>query len=1249
MHTPWQISIDTGGTFSDCIAIDPSGNLHRSKVLSSGRVRAEIRSILAPTQLAIDRSWLGTHAIFAGYDCEWQVGSRMGTAKVLSWNPDEETLTLEERLPTRLYAGSVISLTAYEEAPTLAIRLMTGTPLTDPLPPMEVRLGTTKGTNALLEQKGAKVCLITNEGLADLLRIGTQARPNIFELNIRQTPPLFHAVRTVSARLDAKGEIIQELSSQEIDQLIQQVRAVGGDAIAISLLHAYQNPVHELRIKAAMLEAGLSHISCSHEMSRNIKLLPRTQTAVANAYLHPLLEAYLGRVAEPLQKGRVDIMGSAGTLYSRTEFFPVDSLLSGPAGGVVGAAASARRLGIERLLTLDMGGTSTDVARVDAQFEYQYETNVGDLSIMRPSLAIETVAAGGGSICWFDGQKLQVGPESAGAHPGPACYGNGGPLTITDVNLLAQRMDPTAMKIPISWEAAKSALATLTEQSGLAPQEILGGCLQIANEKMAAAIRNISLQKGYDPQVYTLLAFGGAGGQHACQIADLLGINSILIPYEAGILSAVGIQTSKEEHLRSRQLLAPWQDIQASLSQLFDELAEEAKHFFASTESQIADSIEIKRTLIFLRFKGQDHSLELPYEPDPDQMEQAFRTAYEHLYGHWLAGRPLEVDKIQVTVGLIQTKERIRAHPPTKSYQANPARTLAGGMAIYDWEELRPGARVKDKGIIVSPFGTLVIDAGWQLDIQEDGQARLTRQNRKHRTNKQYDHRIQLELFTRRFQSVAEEMGAMLERTSFSVNVKERLDFSCALLDVNGKLVVNAPHIPVHLGSLGVCVRLVKEQIEIGPGDVIITNHPAYGGSHLPDITLIQAVFSPEGKHIGYVVNRAHHAEVGGKRPGSMPPDATHLAEEGVVIPPTYLLHKGIPQWDVITHLFQEAAFPTRNLAENLSDLQAGLASLQVGQQRMRELCEQFGTDQVETYLIALLDYTAQRLTDRLWQLGSQKLRAIEYLDDGSPLQVEIGIEAGKAKLDFSGTASEHPTNFNANPAIVYSCVLYVLRVLMDQNLPLNEGLLAPIEIHIPSGLLNPDFSSSPLSSPAVVGGNVETSQRLTDCLLKAFGLAAGSQGTMNNLLFGNREFGYYETIGGGVGAGPGFDGAHAVHQHMTNTRITDPEILEFRYPVRLEEFAVREDSGGVGKWQGGNGIIRELRFLEPIALTLLSQHRKEAPYGLLGGESGKTGKQFIIKANGDRISLEGIEGANLEAGDRIRILTPGGGGYGNT
>ncbi|MDN5205602.1 hydantoinase B/oxoprolinase family protein [Fulvivirgaceae bacterium BMA10] len=1251
----WKIWIDTGGTFTDCLAYDPDGNYHSLKVLSNSSLRGRLLEAIDDYTVKISINWPIDQDIFSGYTFRILKDNFSGQIAKIDFGAS--TLTLKHKLPDLIESPLDFEISSGEEVPVLAARLVTTTPLDQKLPKLEMRLGTTRGTNALLEGKGAEVTFLVTKGFRDLVEIGNQQRPDIFCLDIQKRRPLYQHVIEIEERINADGEIIKKLTEDEIRKTVSEVLGSGSKAVAIAFLHSYKNPTHEEQLHNALKEAGIRFVSRSSELSPTVKVLPRAETALVNAYLHPIIDNYLRKISEKLGDGKLKVMTSAGGLVDAQLFRPKDSLLSGPAGGLVGAINKGKTSGQTQIITLDMGGTSSDVARFDGDFDYRFEMAIGDAKITTPSLSIETIAAGGGSICGFDGYKLFVGPESAGSDPGPACYGNGGPLTITDINLLLGRISPGRFSIPVNREDAHRRLTALQKEinsisnSNYSETELLYGFLEIANEKMAEAIRKISVSKGYAPKDYALLSFGGAGGQHACKVAELLEMEKVIIPYEAGLLSAFGIGQALIERFAIKQILKPLKEINADLPQIISNAKSQAIQKLTE-EGFKAEEVEIRIVNLYLRFEKQDTTIEVPFQ-GIENIRNDFKEKYEKLYGHWISNRNIELESIKVVASNEQVSQN-EVYREAKEYQPEPfekVTSVVDGKSIqmpsYQWEQLQPGAVITGPALITSFNSTIAVEKGWQFLLEPTQNAIITKTSVLPTVSEKSTRpeMAELELFTNRFKAIAEDMGANLERTSFSVNVKERLDFSCAVLNQEGYLVVNAPHIPVHLGGLGLCVREALKEISMNDGDVIITNHPAFGGSHLPDITLIAPVYSNEGILIGFVANRAHHAEVGGTRPGSMPPDASSLIEEGTIIPPTKILIGGKENWKQIEEIFKDSPYPTRAIEENLADLQGGLASIQLGVTALKELAENYGIETVHHYMDKLRAYASNCLADKLKTLPNKEMEAIEYLDDGSILKVKVKRDIDRFVFDFTGSAQENPGNMNATPAIVNSVVIYILRILVGADIPLNEGLMDKIKLVLPEGLLNPDFLKK--SAPAVVGGNTEVSQRLTDTLSKALSLAACSQGTMNNLVFGNNQFGFYETICGGTGAGNGFNGSDAVHQHMTNTRITDAEILELRCPVQLERFTIRENSGGNGKWKGGNGVIRELKFLEPVSISILSQHREEGPYGLEGGEPGKPGTQFVLRHSGEKVMLKGIDGAELNPGDSIVIETPGGGGYG--
>ena len=1259
MAAVWKIWIDTGGTFTDCIAINPKGQYSRLKILSNSVLRGNIVRQVDRHTLLVDIQWPSPNNIFDGYSFRLVGDSK--TFTIISADVKNNLIFLEESLPKRL-VKKAFELSSQEEVPVLAARLLTETPLHFPFPKIEMKLGSTRGTNAILERKGARTAFLVTKGFKDLLVIGNQQRPDLFALNIQKPKPLYESVFEIDERIESDGTVLKSISTNQVKKVIKLLKKQKIESVAVAFLNSYKNPVHESFVAKQLTRSGFFFVSTSHELSQQVRILPRAETTVANAYLSPIIQSYLNKIQLGLTGADLKIMTSAGGLVSANNFFSKDSLLSGPAGGVVGAATQAKKSGVDKLITFDMGGTSTDVSLFNRHYDYRYESKVGDQKILSPSLAIETIAAGGGSICDFDGYRFTVGPHSAGASPGPACYGAGGPLTITDVNLLLGKVDVTNFAIPLNPRLASEALKKLLQKvkkvtgKKYSNESVLQSLTQIANEKMADAIKKVSVQHGHDPADYTLLCFGGAGGQHACQLAEILSMKKVLIPYDAGLLSAYGIGHADIERFEEMLALEPLSKTINKLKSILAQLQQKGQEFLRNDGYDLAQ-IKLQKQLLFLRFKGQESTIEININGFSvtgltlENIKAVFQKKYESLFGHWLEEKEIEVESVKVSVAVkghntpILTRVSKKYAPRSLKKQKLYAGRSWKKVPVFRWENLKVGAQLTGPAIIVSNNSTTVVETGWTFLLDENNNALLNKKRLTDSSNFIHSQEAMLELFTNRFTSIAQEMGALLQRTSFSVNVKERLDFSCALLDSEGYLVVNAPHIPVHLGSLGVCVREVKKVIAMEEDDVIITNHPGFGGSHLPDVTLIKPVFHKR-KLVGYVANRAHHAEIGGMKPGSMPANATSLEEEGVIIRPHYLVKRGEVRWDEIKTIFTSAKYPTRLLDENMADLNGALASVNFGEKLLQELCKTHSAFEVAFYMKALRTYAKELLTEKLKVLPAFSFAAKEKLDDGSVLSVKMEVKKGKLQIDFTGSAAIHSRNLNATKAIVQSVILYVLRVMVNKPIPMNEGMMDCVDVILPQGLLNPNFSDNK-HLPAVVGGNTEVSQRLTDTLLKAFGVVACSQGTMNNFLFGNEKFGYYETICGGTGAGPGFNGASAVHQHMTNTRITDPELLELRYPVRLERFEIRKGSGGKGKWNGGDGIVREIFFKDSLEINLLSQHRIEKPYGSKGGNSGKTGEQIIITKTGGRKSMKGMDSADVVKGDSLIIKTPGGGGWG--
>ena len=1239
--------------------------MHRVKVLSSGVLRGTVTAQTRPDTLMVRENWDAPPDFIRGLMLS--IPDTAFAARVASFDPETGAIVLQTPLPAAIPAQTPFEVRFDEEAPLVACRLLTGTPAGDTLPPLSLRLATTRGTNALLTHTGVPPALFLTAGFGDLLLIGTQQRPDLFALDIVKPAPLYRKVIEVSERLEASGTVLRPLDEPRLRADATRLVRDGVTTAAVALLHSYQNPVHERRIAEILREAGFTHVSLSSDLAPFIKILPRAETALVNAYLAPVIDAYLSGVRDALPKNTtLHVMTSTGGLVSAGTFHPKDSLLSGPAGGIVGAARAGERAGFPKIIAFDMGGTSTDVARFDGAFDYVWEHTVGVAHLATPALAIETVAAGGGTVCSAGPHGIKAGPESAGAFPGPACYGAGGPLTITDVNLLLGRILPHRFGIPLSPPHAEQAARRLLTDLGESDTNrdiVLEGLLEIANERMADAIRRISVRRGYDPTEYALVSFGGAGGQHACAVASRLGIVTVVVPTDASLLSAWGIGHAAIERMAERQVLRVLDaEMAAQVTAMMARLSDEAIDALIA-EGADRSAVNIRRRIVNLRLVGQESTQSVEFDPAVP-LTVAFAARFQAVFGYPPpTDRKIEVESLRVVAGSavpapdtaadgsdVVTDTRVPVSAQSvRAYFGSRWQTIP----TYERDDLRTGDMVAGPALITERHSITVIETGWCCRVHSSGSLVLAYASVEEITSDAAARpdAVQAELFSARFAAIAEEMGEQLRQNSISTNVKERLDFSCALLDPQGELVATAAHIPVHLGALGACVRRLRESIPMEPGDVIVTNHPGFGGSHLPDVTVVTPVYDSASLLLGYVASRAHHAEIGGKRPGSMPPDATTLAEEGVVLPPMYLVRMEESRLETVCDLLRSGPYPSRAVADNRADLEAALAAGQRGADALIALAARHGAKTVERYREALKDRVEARMRRALAALPDGDYSAREYLDDGSPIAVRITVTGDSAVIDFTGTGATQGGNLNAPPAVAASAVLYVLRLLVNEPLPLNEGLMRPITLLLPPDtLLNPAFDlADPARCPAVVGGNTEVSQRIVDTLLKAFGLAACSQGTMNNVLFGTDSFGYYETVCGGAGATPNAPGAHAVHTHMTNTRITDTEILERRYPVRVDRFSVRCGSGGAGKHPGGDGIVREFTFLAPMSLSVLTQRRTSGPYGVAGGEAGLPGRQHLVHADGTITNLAPTDSADVQTGDRLILQTPGGGGWGET
>jgi 5-oxoprolinase (ATP-hydrolysing) len=1262
----WEFWIDVGGTFTDAFGRAPGGPLCHHKVLSSGTVKgaaaegSTARRIVDSARCRDPRGfWTGFRLRLLG-----RSGSVQCEGIVSDFDHRTGQLRLARPLACPPHPGQRYELLADIEAPILAIRYLLQLPLDLPIPPIVVRLGTTRGTNALITRSGARTALVTTRGFGDILHIGYQDRPRLFDLAIQKPVPLFAAVAEIDERIDAAGNVLLAPDRQQTRTQLQALADQGIESLAICLLHSFVRPDHENLVAEIAAGVGFRELSISSRIAPLAKIVSRGDTTVVDAYLNPVLRRYVRGLRDQLPGSSLRLLTSAGGLVEAGQFVGKDSILSGPAGGVVGFSRVAQAAGYQQAIGFDMGGTSTDVSRFDGCYEREYETEKAGVRVVAPMMAIETVAAGGGSICRFDGVKLVVGPDSAGADPGPACYGRGGPLTVTDLNFLLGKILPDEFPFPLDRPAAEARLREVVGQVAAAldkhyaPLELAEGLLRVANASMVKAIGSISVAEGCDPRQYLLVPFGGAAGQHACAVADELGIRGVLHHPHAGLLSAYGIGLADVERHQVASIYQPLTD--ESLRQVADvlERLEHETHAGVLAEGIETGQIEFRRTLE-LRYRGVDAALLLPCPAGTTAAQLAAAFAAEHLrhYGYVHDGRPLEIVAAR-------GEARGRSAPPLPATRPLESREAHGHRRAQAWfdgkfcevqlfqrAQLHPGDRLVGPAIVSENASTVVIDPHWQADVLSGGELLATRTapaRAEARLSTAVDP-VMLEVFNNQFAAIAEQMGITLRNTSSSVNVKERLDFSCALFTPAGDLVVNAPHIPVHLGAMGETVRrAIADQPTLRPGDVLVVNDPYRGGSHLPDITVITPVHCGAGELLFFTASRAHHAELGGITPGSMPPFSRNLAEEGVLIRNFKLLDAGRERWDALRAVLLAGPHPTRDVAANLADIAAQVAANQRGAADLLRLVQRYGLDVVRAYMGHIQAAAERKVRQALARLPAGRRAFTDHLDDGTPISVAITIDRDRATIDFAGTGPVSAGNLNANRAITTAAVMYVLRSLLAEDIPLNQGVLNPVEIRIPTGLLNPPPHARAEDCPAVVAGNVETSQRVVDVLLGALGLAAASQGTMNNLLFGDATFGYYETICGGAGATREHHGADAVHTHMTNTRLTDPEVLERRYPVRLRRFAIRRGSGGAGHRHGGDGVVRQIEFLQPLEVSVVSQRRGDyPPYGLAGGQCGARGQNTLTRADGTLVPLAGRAQFKVEPGDILSIETPGGGGFG--
>ncbi len=1131
-----------------------------------------------------------------------------------------------------------------------------------------VKMGTTVATNALLERAGEPTVLAITQGHADALRIGYQARPRLFDRHIVKPEALYTRVVEIDERISVEGAVLRPLDEAAARDGLRAAFDDGFRAVAIVLLHGFRFTDHEARVAAIAREIGFSQVSVSHEVSPLMKLVGRGDTTVVDAYLSPILRRYVDKVAADLgEDTRLLFMQSNGGLTNAHAFRGKDAILSGPAGGVVGMAKTAAQAGFDRVIGFDMGGTSTDVCHFAGEYERAYETVVAGVRMRAPMMNIHTVAAGGGSICTFDGARFRVGPASAGANPGPACYRRGGPLTVTDCNVMLGKLSPDFFPAvfgpgadqPLDRDVVAARFESLAAEilaatgKAMTPVEIAEGFVTIAVENMAKAVRQISIQRGYDVTKYVLACFGGAGGQHACLVADALGMTEVMIHPFAGVLSAYGMGLADLRTLREATVERPLTDAAAELTAKADGLAAEAE---AALWAQNVPLVRVESIpSLLVKYAGTDTPLRVPLG-DAEAVRAAFETLHRRRFGFVSPTTALVVEALAVeAIGHADAGEAPGLGSGAE-VEPKPLAMLTVRMAgaeraapVFERDALTIGGEVAGPAIIREATGTTVIEPGWRATVDRSLNLILDRVAPlvpRQAAGTGADP-VMLEVFNNLFMAVAEEMGFALQNTAYSVNIKERLDFSCALFDRDGNLIANAPHMPVHLGSMGDSVRAIRDgRLHDGrglkPGDVYMLNAPYNGGTHLPDVTVVMPVFDAAGVLTFYVAARGHQGDIGGITPGSMPPGSRTVEEEGVLIENFLLVEGGRFREAEVRALLASGKWPARNPDQNIGDLKAQVAACARGAESLTGLVAEFGQDVVEAYMAHVQD-NAEEAVRRVLSTLSDGAFAYE-LDDGLVVKVAITVDraARTARVDFTGTSDQAPTNFNAPASICRAAALYVFRTLVDDEIPMNDGCLRPVELVIPEGsMLRPHYPA------AVVAGNVETSQVVVDSLYGALGVMAAAQGTMNNFTFGDARRQYYETICGGAGAGPDFDGADAVQTHMTNSRLTDPEVLESRYPVLVEAFSIRRDSGGTGAHRGGDGVVRKIGFREPMTATLLSNRRRVAPFGLAGGGAGKLGAARVERADGSVLALGATDAIEVAAGDSIVIETPGGGGYG--
>ena len=1166
----------------------------------------------------------------------------------------------------------------YKDAAVAGIRHLLGLQPGEPVTPALVecvKMGTTVATNALLERKGEPTLLITTKGFKDALRIAYQNRPRLFDRHIVLPELLYERVIEAQERMGAHGEVIEPLDEAHLKERLWAAYDAGLRSAAIVFMHGYRYTAHEEAAARIAREAGFTQVSASHATSPMMKLVSRGDTTVVDAYLSPILRRYVDQVASEMPGVKLFFMQSSGGLTDAQVFQGKDAILSGPAGGIVGMARTAGLAGHDKVIGFDMGGTSTDVSHYAGEFEREFETQVAGVRMRAPMMSIHTVAAGGGSILGFDGARFRVGPESAGANPGPASYRRGGPLAVTDANVMVGKIQPAHFP-KVFGHAANEALdrdvvaqkfAQLAVQSGRSQEDVAHGFIQIAVQQMANAIKKISVARGYDVTRYTLQCFGGAGGQHACLVADALGMTRVFVHPLAGVLSAYGMGLADQNVIREQAVetrLVP--NALAGIEATLDQLATTARTELE--RQQVGAGTAVVHRRVHVRYEGSDSALIVPFG-SLAEITAGFENAYRQRFAFLMQGKGLVVEAVSVEAvvpGDAPVEPRHALQPAREVPRRSTVRMYTGGVdgvpvwhdaALVVREDLRPGDVIPGPAIIAEKNATTIVEPGWEAQLTELDHLLLNRRVARavqHAVGTTVDP-VLLEVFNNLFMNIAEQMGLQLQNTAYSVNIKERLDFSCALFDTAGNLIANAPHMPVHLGSMGESIKTVirENQGKMQPGDVFVLNDPYHGGTHLPDITVITPVYiADEAAPTFYVGSRGHHADVGGTTPGSMPPFSTRIEEEGVQINNVKLVERGVLREAEMIALLESGEYPSRNPQQNMADLRAQIAANEKGQQELRRMVGEFGLDVVQAYMRHVQDNAEESVRRVITRLKDGQFTL--PLDNGAQISVAVKVDATNrsATIDFTGTSAQQTNNFNAPTAVCMAAVLYVFRTLVDDDIPLNAGCLKPLNVIIPPGsMLNPNPPAS------VVAGNVETSTCITNALYGALGLMAAGQCTMNNFTFGSTRYQYYETISGGSGAGGvwdakgqlvgGFDGTSVVQCHMTNSRLTDPEVLEFRFPVRLEGYEIRKGSGGAGQWKGGDGGIRRVRFLEPMTASILSNGRHHGAFGMAGGQPGAVGINKVVRSDGRVELLDHIGQAEMQPGDVFEIHTPGGGGFG--